>query len=405
MTHIYLDHNASSPLLASAKAAMTEAFELAGNPSSVHQPGRAIRAVIEQARERLANFVGAREQDVIWTSGGTEANNLALTPSLFPRDLQDNVTLYVSAIEHPSVLNGMRFEKEHIKVIPVTSQGVIDLNWLEGELMNDLTDEEQEQGVTPGTRPILVSVMRVNNETGVIQPITELSALVHKCGGLVHSDCVQALGKVPLDLKELGADLISVSAHKIGGPHGVGALILAGADILLRAPLITGGGQELKRRGGTENVLGIVGFGAAIAEIADTTDTQYMEVKRLRDDLEQQLLQICPEAVIFGKGQNSASRAPHVCCFAVEGLMAEKSIIQLDLAGVAVSSGSACSSGKVEQSHVLKAMGASEAQSFSALRLSLGSTTTKADIDGFIAAWKKLYDRAKPTLKTGEAAA
>ena len=406
-SRIYLDYNASAPLANSAKTAMAAAFELSGNPSSVHSSGRHVRAALEQAREQLAEFVGVRPQDVIWTSGGTEANNLALTPSLFARDKQEEVTLYVSAIEHPSVLNGMRFPKERIKLIPVTPSGVIDLAWLESELTHNLSEQglseaELAEGLAPGSQPLLVSVMLANNETGVLQPIKELSELVHKAGGLLHSDCVQGFGKHPIHMDELGADLISVSAHKVGGPQGVGALIVRDAGVVLRDPLVAGGGQELKRRGGTENVLGIVGFGAAIEEMKTSTQTEQARLQSLRDDLEAALQKAAPDAVIFGKGQD---RLPHVCCFGVAGMMAETQVIQLDLAGIAVSSGSACSSGKVEQSHVLKAMGVDEALSFSALRVSLGADTKQSDLDEFVTVWTRLYQKAKPDLKTDNAAA
>ena len=400
-SRIYLDYNASAPLCSSAKTAMTAAFELSGNPSSVHSSGRHVRAAVEQAREQLAEFVGVRPQDVIWTSGGTEANNLALTPSLFPREMQEEVTLYVSAIEHPAVLNGMRFPKERIKIIPVTPSGVIDLAWLESELTQNLPEEELTEDRAPGTQPLLVSVMLANNETGVMQPIKKLSELVHKVGGLLHSDCVQGFGKQPIHMGELGADLISVSAHKIGGPQGVGAVIVRDADIILRDPLVAGGGQELKRRGGTENVLGIIGFGAAIKEIKNAQAEQ-ARVQILRDNMETALQDAAPEVQVFGQDQD---RLPHVCCFGVAGMMAETQVIQLDLAGIAVSSGSACSSGKVEQSHVLKAMGVDEALSFSALRVSLGTDTQQSDLDEFVTVWTRLYQKAKPDLKTDNAAA
>lgn len=392
---IYLDYNASAPMLAPVKAAMVDVFELTGNGSSVHQSGRAVHGKIEQAREAVAELVGARAQDVIFTSGGTEANNLALTPSLFPRDMQPLVKLYVSAIEHPSVLNGMRFEKEQITVIPVTSAGVVDTDWLRKELLGsegaDVSDEEL------GLKPILVSVMAVNNETGIIQPIAEIASIVHEAGGLMHSDCVQALGRLPLLLPMSDADLISISAHKIGGPQGVGALVLRDASIVLREPLVAGGGQELKRRGGTENLTGIVGFGAAARAVNEVAKADLPRIKELRDELESGLLALSPDAVIFGRDENN--RVGNVCCFAVPGFSAETQVIQLDLMNVSISSGSACSSGKVEHSHVLKAMGVSDELSFAALRVSLGSGTTKEDVAAFLKAWGVIYTRAKDKIK------
>ncbi len=396
---VYLDYNASAPMLEEVKAAMTEAFELVGNASSVHHSGRSVHARIENAREALAELVGARPQDVIFTSGGTEANNLALTPSLFSKDVQareeGGARLYVSAIEHPSVLNGMRFAKEQIKVIPVTAEGLVDTEWLRNELLGESEEVQplKKAGEERATAwPILVSVMAVNNETGILQPVAEIAEIVHEAGGLLHSDCVQALGKLPLLLPMTNADLISVSAHKIGGPQGVGALILKDASIVLRDPLIAGGGQELKRRGGTENVHGIVGFGAAIKAHLDGKAGQQNKIKELRDKFEAELLEISPDAVIFGRDQQ---RLPNVCCFAVPGFSAETQVIQLDLQGVSISSGSACSSGKVEQSHVLKAMGVDDDLSFAALRVSLGAGSTEADVTRFLEVWSEIYKRAK----------
>ena len=391
---IYLDYNASAPMLDSVKAKMQAAFDLYGNPSSVHGAGRTMRRVIEEAREAVAKLVGARAQDVIWTSGGTEANNLALSPGLFAKGLQEDARLYVSAIEHPAVLNGMRFEKDKITVIPVTEDGIVDVAWLEEELNKDLSEQEQEEGAELGSRPILVSVMAANNETGIIQPIAQIADIVHKVGGLLHSDCVQALGKMPVAMADLKADLISLSAHKIGGPQGVGALVLKDESIVIRDPLIAGGGQELKRRGGTENVLGIIGFGAAAQEVEQTQINDQATMQQRRDELEAQLLQTSAEVVIFGQNQQ---RLPNVSCFGLPGFSAETQVIQMDLQGIAISSGSACSSGKVEQSHVLKAMGISDELAVSALRISLGPQTTRQDITQFLTVWQRLYNRAKET--------
>lgn len=395
---VYLDYNASAPLLDEAKAAMTAAFELGGNASSVHQKGRLVRGEIEAAREKLAGFVGVRPQDVVFTSGGTEANNLALTPSLFARPLQPDARLYVSAIEHPAVLNGMRFAKEAISVIPVTKSGVVDVDWLREALAGDETEDGDDAEVTPGSRPILVSVMAANNETGIKQPLAEIAEVVHAAGGLLHSDCVQALGKMPLDFKETGVDLMSVSAHKIGGPQGVGALVLRDETIALRDPLVAGGGQELKRRGGTENVIGIAGFGAAIDVVCQRMADELPRISALRERLETGLTEISPEAVIFGEER---SRLANVCCFAVPGFSAETQVIQMDLMNICISSGSACSSGKVEQSHVLKAMQVEDDLSFAALRVSLGPASVAEDIDRFLEGWRAIYARMK---KSGQAA-
>lgn len=392
---VYMDYNASAPLLDSVRDAMVEGLALFGNASSVHGHGRAVRGAIEATREVVSEALGARAQDVIFTSGGTEANNLALTPSLFKKEQAEKARLFVSAIEHPSVLNGMRFERDAISVIPVTADGVVDLDWLEEALFAGVSADELAEGFAPGSRPLLVSVMAANNETGVIQPMAALAELVHRAGGLLHSDCVQAFGKFPLSMAELGADLISLSAHKIGGPQGVGALVLRDESITLRAPLVAGGGQELKRRGGTENLIGILGFGAAVKALASGDDGPSEEAARLgalRTALEDGIAAIAPDAVIFGK---DAARCPHVCCFGVPGFSAETQVIQFDLKGVSISSGSACSSGKVERSHVLSAMGVGDDLIFSALRLSLGRGSTEADIERFLEVWGAIYKEVK----------
>ena len=401
MERIYLDYNASAPLLEPVKAAMIEAFDVFGNGSSVHSQGRKVHGRIETAREQVAKMVGARGQDVIFTSGGTEANNLALTPSLFPKDLQSQARLYVSAIEHPSILNGMRFEKDQITVIPVTREGVVDVEWLRNKLLNSEDAPEELNKNEPHKKhikPILVSVMAANNETGIIQPIAEIADIVHEAGGLLHSDCVQVLGKMPLILPMTNADLISVSAHKIGGPQGVGALILRDASVVLREPHVAGGGQELKRRGGTENMAGIVGFGVACEVVNETQAAEQGRIKDLRDQLEVGLLDISPDAVVFGK---DVQRLGNVCCFAVPGFSAETQVIQLDLMNISLSSGSACSSGKVDHSHVLKAMAVKETISHAALRVSLGPQSSLDDVNGFLKAWESIYTRAK---KRGHAA-
>lgn len=395
---VYLDYNASAPLLDEARDAMVSAMAFFGNASSVHRQGRAVRQAIEEARDEVAGLVNARPQDVIFTSGGTEANNLALSPGLFARPLQAEARLYVSAIEHPAVLNGMRFEREAITVIPVTADGVVDLDWLRAELLKDSDADAEGGALKPGERAVLVSVMAANNETGIIQPIAEIAEIVHQAGGLLHSDCVQALGKMPIDMAALGVDLISLSAHKIGGPQGAGALVLRDESVVLRLPMVAGGGQELKRRGGTENLIGIVGFGAAARAARLKMDETMAHVALLRDRLEAGIKSCSPDAVIFGDG---ALRLPHVTCFAVPGFSAETQVIQFDLMNICLSSGSACSSGKVEQSHVLKAMGVGEDLSFAALRLSLGGQTLLEEIDAFLEAWGAIYARQK---KNGQAA-
>jgi cysteine desulfurase len=370
---IYLDHNATSPLRNGVREAVLAALDLCGNPSSVHAEGRAARGMIEAARDKVARLVGARAEDVIFTSGGTEANALALNPQ------RGDWACYMSGIEHPSVLAAGRFPPDAITSIPANTDCVIDLEKLATALANSQMK---------GRRPF-VSVMAANNETGAVQPVAEAAAMVHEAGGLLHSDAVQAAGKVPFDLAASGADMISLSAHKLGGPKGVGALVLR--EGVMIEPLIKGGGQERRRRAGTENVSGIVGFGVA-AELASADLRKAAEIGKLRDELEARAVSIAPDMVVFSA---KVARLPNTSAFAVPGTKAETLLIGLDLAGVAVSSGSACSSGKVEASHVLKAMGVAPELAQGALRVSLGPNTTKAEIDRFIAIWSEMITRLK----------
>ncbi len=342
----------------------------AGNASSVHAEGRAARRRVEDARAEVASLVAAEAKDVTFTSGATEANMTALTPALevgsdkAPRD-----RLFVSAVEHPSVLSGGRFAPGQVTELAVHSKGIVDLAAL-------------EQALCQAERP-LVSVMLANNETGVIQPISEIAEIVHQANGLLHVDAVQAPGRIPVAMAALGADLISLSAHKIGGPQGVGALVKR-ADIRISEPLVRGGGQERAQRAGTENVAGIAGFGAAAAAAQATAETDAHRMAALRDRLEAGLKAATPEIVIFGE---SAARLPNTTLFAVPGLKAETALIGFDLNGIALSSGSACSSGKVAASHVLAAMGAAPDLARGALRVSLGRTTTEAQVEQLLGTW------------------
>ncbi|ABD88390.1 cysteine desulfurase family protein [Rhodopseudomonas palustris] len=366
---VYLDWNATTPLREEARAAMAAAFEL-GNPSSVHAEGRRARGAVEGAREAVAAAVGARPQEVIFTSGGTEANALALTPGL-KNSGKSLDRLIISSIEHASVLAGGRFAADRINAIAVDRSGVVDL-----EHLRQLLETEG---------PALVSVMLANNETGAIQPIAAVAELVHQAGGLLHVDAVQALGKIPFDIKALAADLLSVSAHKLGGPKGVGALILA-EGVALSEPLLRGGGQELGRRAGTENVAGIVGFGAAVKAAIAALPADAERVQKLRQKLEK-ILRQTQGSVIFADG---VPRLPNTTLVGLPGLKAETAVIGFDLAGIAVSSGSACSSGKVQPSHVLRAMQVDDALTRSAIRISLGWSTTDADIERCAEGWRKL---------------
>ena len=374
----YLDYNATAPLRPEVREAVIEALALYGNPSSVHAEGRAARAAIEVARVKVAKLVGARAEDVIFTSGGTEANALALAAQA-----GEAWHCYMSAVEHPSVLSGGRFYRETTTTIPVTSQGVVDLDALASEL------ETHRPG---GWRP-LVSLMAANNETGAIQPVAEAAKIVHEAGGLLHSDAVQAAGRVPLDICALGWDMLSLSAHKIGGPKGVGALVLR--ERVHVEPLLKGGGQERRRRAGTENASGIVGFGVA-AELAAADLAEVPEIAKLRDDLEAGALASAPDAVVLS---SRVPRLPNTTSLAVPGAKAETLVIGLDLAGVAVSSGSACSSGKVEASHVLSAMGVAPELAQGAIRVSLGFATSNTDIQAFLRAFGELINRLKQSRK------
>jgi cysteine desulfurase len=369
---LYFDWNATAPLRDEAREAVLCALAATGNASSVHAEGRAARRLIEDARAQVAELVGAEAKNVTFTSGATEANNLALTPALETAgEKRRRDRLFISAIEHPSVLCGGRFPAEVVEQLPVTRDGVVDVNALRST-------------IAQAERP-LISVMLANNETGVIQPIGEIAEVVHAANGLLHVDAVQAPGRIGCDIAALGADLMTISSHKIGGPQGAGALIRRG-DLHLE-PLIKGGGQERGLRAGTENVAAIAGFGAAAAVAARQPAAAHMAELRAR--LEAGIKAATPQAVIFGEG---AQRLPNTTAFAVPGMKAETAIIAFDINGIAVSSGSACSSGKVQPSHVLAAMGVAPDLARGAVRVSLGWSTTEADVDRFLGTWNKLAE-------------
>jgi cysteine desulfurase len=372
MSHrVYLDWNATTPLRRQAREAMVAALDLSGNPSSVHAEGRASRRLVEDARAAVAEAVGASARNVVFTSGGTEANSLALTPGVRRNSGLPIKRLVVSAIEHASVLAGGRFSREAIEILSVGKSGVVNLDHLR-EILAD-------------GPPALVSVMSANNETGALQPVAEVADIVHGAGGLLHVDAVQSFGKISFNIKELKGDLISISAHKIGGPKGVGALVLADGLSGLEAS-IRGGGQEQGRRAGTENVLGIAGFGAAAKAAMASLHGDGDRVESLRERLETGLRQT-RGVIVFSE---NTPRLPNTTLFTIPGLKAETAVIGFDLEGIAVSSGSACSSGKVQPSHVLEAMGFAPEPARGAVRLSLGWSTTEADIDCCLEAWRKL---------------
>jgi cysteine desulfurase len=368
---VYLDWNATTPLRPEARAAMAAAWDLSGNPSSVHAEGRQARRLVEDARAAVAGSVGALARNVVFTSGGTEANALALKPGLRKAAGAPVERLLASAVEHASVLAGGQFPAEAIRTVGVTRCGLLDLDQLRATLADG---------------PLaLVSVMLANNETGALQPVVEAADMVHASGGLLHVDAIQALGKLPFDLKTLNADLVTLSAHKIGGPKGVGAVVLA-QGLSGFEPLLRGGGQELGRRAGTENVAGIAGFGAAVTAAMGALQSDAVRLEGLRNRLEEGLRQ-SSGIIVFS---NDVKRLPNTTLFTVPGLKAETAVIGFDLAGIAVSSGSACSSGKVQPSHVLEAMGFGPDIAQGAVRLSLGWSTSSADIDRCLEAWRKL---------------
>lgn len=375
----YLDYNATAPLRPEGREAMLAALGEVGNASSVHAEGRAARARIEQARSAVAQLCGGEAKLVTFVSGGTEANNTVLTPDWrIGSDIVDLESLLIGATEHPSVLAGGGFATDEIGTIPVDGEGIIDRAALPALL-------------TRAGGRALVSVMLANNETGAIQPVAEIAAIAHEAGALVHCDAIQAAGKIPLNIKALGVDVLTISAHKIGGPQGAGAIVRASEGTTF-APLLTGGGQERRTRAGTENVAAIAGFGAAAeAALKDLDRAQDWSAWRDR------LAEIAgPEAAVFSAG---VARLPQTLCLAVPGIPAETLVIALDLAGVAVSSGSACSSGKVAPSHVLAAMGVKPELAKCAIRLSLGWDSAENDLDSFATAWKAVLKHVAPEIQ------
>lgn len=367
MKRIYLDYNATSPLRAEARAGMIAALSVVGNPSSIHAEGRAARALVEEARREVAALACASARDVIFTASGTEAANMVLAPGVRVRDVAPLQRLIISGGEHPCIVSGHRFEC--MERIPLGADGVVDLAALADLL----------EGV-----PALVCLQAANNETGVIQPVAEAAALVHARGGVLISDAAQAGGRVPLEAFA-AADALIVSAHKFGGPKGAGALVLL-REGLTFPPLLRGGGQERGRRAGTEDVVALAGFGAAARAVDLAVEGE--RVRALRDLCEARLLEIVPEAVIFGR---NAPRLPNTLAFAVPKYPAAGVVMRLDLGGVAVSSGAACSSGKIAPSAVLAAMGVFSELSGCAIRVSLGWGSCEADIEGFLEVFRAIF--------------
>lgn len=359
----YLDYNATAPLRSEAKAAMVAALDVVGNPSSVHAEGRRARGIVESARESVARLVGAKPSEVVFTSGASEANAWVMA--------QPWATILTSGIEHDSVLAPVHAANCSVINLSTGRDGVV--------RVGEIAEHVLKRGVV---RPAVIALQMANNETGVIQPVAEVAEFARAHDIAVHSDAVQAAGRVAIDFATLGLDTMAISAHKLGGPKGIGALVIR--DHLDLVPLLRGGGQERRRRAGTENVAAIAGFGAAadaaLAELRSMT-----AVERLRDDLEAHIRAISPCVEIIGE---TAPRLGNTIAVALPGKLAETLVIRLDLAGVAVSAGSACSSGKVGASHVLEAMGFGSEIASGTIRISLGAETTKDDIAAFVAAWQ-----------------
>lgn len=380
MNSSYLDYNATAPLRPEARAALLAALEAPANPSSVHRFGRTARGIADLARSQVAELVGADPRRVVFTSGGTEANNLALRLAI--EGAAGVKSLVITGIEHDSVLRPARHSGLPTYEVVAGPDGAVSLAAIEATL-------GAAQAAHPG--PALVGLMLANNETGTLQPVAEAARLAHAHQSLLLCDAVQAAGKIPVDLSQLDADFLTLSAHKLGGPTGVGALVTR--DDWTPAPILRGGGQEKGMRAGTENLPGIAGFGAAAAA-AQFGLYGMKSVLALRDRLQAGLLEACPEAPVYGaQSHGVGGRLPNTLCIGMPGVPAETQVMALDLAGVAVSAGSACSSGKVTPSHVLTAMGLPEAAAREAIRFSLGWASSPADVDHAIEAWGKLWRR------------
>lgn len=376
---VYLDSNATAPLRPEARAAMLAVMDHTANPSSIHAEGRNARRAVDEARMAVAVFTGALPEHVTFTSGGTEAAGLAINGALLAAAEEGRrfTRLIVSAVEHDCVLQAAARASEIHPGIRVSQAGV------DAHGVLRLADLERE--LAEGKGRALVSVMAVNNETGVIQPVQQVAELCRRYGAMFHCDAVQAAGKVSCRLDDQGADIITLSAHKMGGPQGAGALVRKpGIPVV---SLVRGGSQEFGLRAGTENVAAIAGFGAATRAMGMTRAEA-----RQHDELEARLMKACPDARIFGAG---APRVGTTTCIAVPGVTAETLVIALDLDGFSVSAGAACSSGRVTQSHVLAAMGAEPELARGAIRVSAGWHTQAADLEAFADAWTRIVSRAR----------
>ncbi len=366
LERVYFDYNATAPALPEVVQSVSKALSISANSSSIHSYGRRARSQIDDARESIAELVGAAPSEIVFTSGGTESNNLAIRGV-------DATMVLASAVEHVSILSG----GDNVIQVSVDSNGIVEIDALRDFLAQ-------------APKSTLVTVMYVNNETGVIQPIREISEIVHEYGALIHCDAVQAVGKIPCKMAELGVDFMSISGHKLGAPQGIGALVIR--EGLTLDAIIRGGGQETSVRSGTENFSGIIGFGVA-AKSATGALIEYNDLYKLREYLENKLKMILPVRV-FGQ---DVARIPNTSCFTMPGVSAEIQVMRLDLKGIAVSSGAACSSGKVETSHVLRAMGVSEIEASTAIRVSMGRESNKNEIDYFVDVWAEIWSSSMRT--------
>jgi len=381
---IYLDHNATTPVAAEVVARMADALrEEFGNPSSVHHFGQRAKAAVDEARTAVAALIGADPSEVVFTSGGTEADNFAIRGVAEALEPTGRRHLIASTIEHEAVLNTLKALARRgwqTTLLPVGESGTVDPDSLQAAL----TDHTA-----------IVSVMHANNEIGTIQPVAELARLAKVRGALFHTDAVQSAGKLPIDVKALGVDLLSVSAHKFYGPKGVGAIwIRRGLRML---PLMTGGKHERNRRAGTENVAGIIGMGVAAQLARAHLAEESLRLAALRDRLENGILRAVSGTVVNGARM---LRVPNTSNISFDRIEAESLLIGLDLEGIAVSTGSACSSGTLEPSHVLKAMGFAAHRTQNSIRFSLGASTTEADVDRVIAVLPKVVEKLRNLSKT-----
>jgi cysteine desulfurase len=382
MSRAYFDHNATTPpdpaVVEAMRRALTEDF---GNPSSVHHFGQRAKALLDEARSSVATLIGAEPAEVVFTSGGTEADNLAIRGAAEALEPTGRRHLVASSIEHEAVLNTVKALARRgwtVTLLPVGASGILDPKAL-------------EEAITPETA--LVSVMHANNEIGTVQPIAELASIAHRAGALAHTDAVQSVGKIPVDVRRLGIDLLALSAHKINGPKGAGALWIKRGTRLVST--MTGGKHERNRRGGTENVPGIVGLGVA-ADLARTKAARLTEIAALRDRLERVVLERVTGTAVNGARE---ARVPNTTNISFDGVEAESLLIALDLEGFAVSTGSACSSGTLEPSHVLRAMGLPAHRTQNSIRFSLGAGNTEADVDQLVAKLPTLVEKLRTLVR------